>query len=751
MSTDDTIDENAHPYETEESFHPLGAEWESEMRDQLEETEFDADLGMRMARDAQRLVAGELTEKEFYAEYHDDVTDEFDVDERPIFDDVDLDAVDPDEFDSPDGGSMLTSLSDIDLEGDDHSRRDVMKKMGAGAAFLGYGAYASYDSNQEAPQSISGISPAEDAGDRDARWGMVIDLERCDGCLACVTGCVDENGTSTGANWMYVMPYENEDAGQQNFLVRPCQHCTNAPCAKVCPVRARHTRENDGLVLTNYETCIGCRYCQVACPYGVNYFQWGEPDVPIEEIDQIGLTPSEVQDLDEEERSQRLADAHDHVYDDRGWWVDSRPPQGVMGKCTMCPSRQDGHTEDHGPRGTVACMDACDAQGMSAIHFGDMDDPESRPNEYLSRRSENHFDEGATKFEADIGFTVNDEDEPIDVEAGSYPFHFIERRTDREDRPWRLFESHAIVVAEGSERAGADEFEESSIADLGGVPSDDTSVISPTESFDVEVDLVFDDDEFDDEAPEMDVDIELELVGAVTETLATETVTLSAEDDLDEDEGVIRRMLSLSVDELDFVPDDELYVLSLLVEEEDDDGAEFRVADYQRLFVSQTGNTERPEAPYGPSGLDGGLADVPDVVFLDSTTTVDATVAYPNVAGERIHDMRLVLDDETIETDADTGDTIAREVYEFEDTMTSNTPWSGKLSSFRLLEDLGTEPNIIYLGDEPGPNDEQNDGPVGYDDISTTRWGEWMEIKDNRKEHLDYGAGAHRQTGSAYQ
>jgi len=384
MSADDakdTNDEPKHPYETEESFHPLGAEWEDRMRDELEDTEFDADLGMEMARDAQRLVAGELSEEEFYAEYHEDIEDEFEVDERPVFDDID----DVD-LDAAEDESMLEALTDVDFENEDTSRREMMKKMGAGAAFLGYGAYATYDQDDEQiPDNVSGIRPA-DKEDREHRWGMVIDLERCDGCLSCVTGCINENGTSTGANWMYVFTYDNEDTEQQNFLVRPCQHCSNAPCAKVCPVRARHVREKDGLVLTDYEICIGCRYCQVACPYGVNYFQWGEPDVPMSDLEHLDMRPEEVRSLDEDERHEMLSEANDHVYDERGRWTDSRPPQGVMGKCTMCPSRQDEHTDN--PKGTVACMDACDEAGMSAIHFGDLDDPESRPNQYLERRQE---------------------------------------------------------------------------------------------------------------------------------------------------------------------------------------------------------------------------------------------------------------------------------------------------------------------------------------------------------------------------
>jgi molybdopterin-containing oxidoreductase family iron-sulfur binding subunit len=429
MSADDNPKKNEepqHPYETDESFHPLGKEWEGDMRDKLEETEFDADLGMQMAKDAQRLVAGEITEEEFYAEYHDDIQDEFDVDERPVFDDVD--DVDIEDIEDE---SMLESLKDVDITNEDMSRREMMKKMGAGAAFLGYGAYATADDDEAIPEDVSGIRPA-DKEDREHRWGMVIDLERCDGCLSCVAGCINENGTSTGANWMYVFAYEDGDTGQENFLVRPCQHCSNAPCAKVCPVRARHARSKDGIVLTDYEICIGCRYCQVACPYGVNYFQWGEPDVPMGELPHADITPDELQAMDEDDRDDFLEEENDHVYDERGRWVDSRPPQGVMGKCTFCPTRQDGHSDR--PKGTTACEDACHEAGMSAIHFGDMDaesgDEFDRPVSYLERRTE--VEESPAEKAA--GFDDLQEGEAADYEQPPAPhpvsqlptFHLLE-------------------------------------------------------------------------------------------------------------------------------------------------------------------------------------------------------------------------------------------------------------------------------------------------------------------------------------
>ena len=135
-------------------------------------------------------------------------------------------------------------------------------------------------------------------------------------------------------------------------MVRLCQHCSNPPCVKVCPVRARHKREKDGLVLTNYSTCIGCRYCMVTCPYGVNYFQWSDP---------------EYQNY-----------YHPKLTDYRGWWVIGNPPKGVMGKCTFCPDRQDDG------RGNVVCALTCP---HNVLHFGDLNDPNSEPRRYLVEKT----------------------------------------------------------------------------------------------------------------------------------------------------------------------------------------------------------------------------------------------------------------------------------------------------------------------------------------------------------------------------
>ncbi|QCS42472.1 4Fe-4S ferredoxin N-terminal domain-containing protein [Natrinema versiforme] len=344
MSFDD------EPGDDEEAFHPLGEAWQDELEDVLEDTEYDTELGMEMAKDAMRVTKGELAEAEFHERYHDDVMEEFGEDERPI--------ASPDDVDEGGMGSMLSRLG-----ASEESRREMLKKASAGAGFLGLGAWATAENRE--PADIAAEETTETEETEGTQWGMTIDLEHCDGCLSCVTACNQEHQWDDGANWMYVLAYEDgnvespdpddfDSVRDFNYLVRPCQHCTDAPCEKVCPTTARHTRDEGGLVLTDYEVCIGCRYCQVACPYGVNYFQWDEPDVEREELEPEG------------------------IYDERGRPVSRRAPRGVMSKCVFDPARQDGNAGEE-LVGTTACEQACPP---NVIQFGDKNNPASDPQRY---------------------------------------------------------------------------------------------------------------------------------------------------------------------------------------------------------------------------------------------------------------------------------------------------------------------------------------------------------------------------------
>ena len=339
--------------DADDVFHPLGEEWQDGLEEAVEETEYDAELGMEMAKDAMRVTEGELSEEEFYDRYHEEVVEEFGEDDRPMADEIESARADED-------GLVENALARVGMS--DESRRDVMKKMGAGAGAVGLGAWGTVDDGRHGDPALTQegqeSEEQDDAhGNQDqTQWGMALDLEHCDGCLSCVVACAEEHNWNKGANWMYILFYEDHTPGESNnALIRPCQHCTDAPCEKVCPTTARHTRDSDGIVLTDYDVCIGCRYCQVACPYGVNYFQWEEPEVPRSEIDP------------------------EHIYDERGRPVSSRGPRGVMEKCTFCATRQDG-TKGEEFVGRTACEDACPPE---VIQFGDMNDPNSDPQRYI--------------------------------------------------------------------------------------------------------------------------------------------------------------------------------------------------------------------------------------------------------------------------------------------------------------------------------------------------------------------------------
>ncbi len=130
-----------------------------------------------------------------------------------------------------------------------------------------------------------------------------LDLSRCIGCRRCVYACVKENNQSRRnpqIQWIRVLEMDkargvdlvNANAYYQADLVpRPghfympvqCQQCRHPPCTKVCPVKATW-KEPDGIVVVDYDWCIGCRCCTAACPYGARKFNWAEPDLPKEEM-----------------------------------------------------------------------------------------------------------------------------------------------------------------------------------------------------------------------------------------------------------------------------------------------------------------------------------------------------------------------------------------------------------------------------------------------------------------------------------
>jgi molybdopterin-containing oxidoreductase family iron-sulfur binding subunit len=208
------------------------------------------------------------------------------------------------------------------------------------------------------------------------KYAMAVDLDRCQGCRACMESCKVENNTVQGNFWMYVFRFEEGTYPntEMSFLPRPCQHCDNAPCVKVCPVGARYKRE-DGIVLTDTDRCIGCRYCEVACPYGVNYFNWVEPkkaqypvvnweDEDLATVTSGAVPPYRNPDLDElQGPEQRHTAGGGHA-------------KGVMEKCTFCVHRVDKGLDP-------ACVATCPT---NALIFGDTEDPDTPISRYLAEK-----------------------------------------------------------------------------------------------------------------------------------------------------------------------------------------------------------------------------------------------------------------------------------------------------------------------------------------------------------------------------
>ncbi len=191
------------------------------------------------------------------------------------------------------------------------------------------------------------------------RWGMAIDLRKCVGCNACTVACISENALPPGVVYRPVIKEEigtYPNVSKRN-LPKPCMHCEEPPCTEVCPVGATYKRK-DGIVVVDYETCIGCRYCMTACPYEHRMFDFGEKygdGLPF---------PAKYDERPSFEYEKE--------------WKRDKPEESPIGnvrKCTFCLHRLE---EGLLPQ----CLTTCIA---GANYFGDLNDPDSVIAKIVSR------------------------------------------------------------------------------------------------------------------------------------------------------------------------------------------------------------------------------------------------------------------------------------------------------------------------------------------------------------------------------
>lgn len=227
----------------------------------------------------------------------------------------------------------------------DFNRRDFLKLAAVG---VGVGA------------ATQAIKPAEAAGQAPKgqhQWAMVIDQSRCIGCGYCTLACQAHNDVNPDIQWNTVTKVGELD-GKHVYLPRPCMHCEEAPCVEVCPVQATYYRD-DGIVMMDYDRCIGCRYCEVACPYQARSFNW------------------------------EAFQASNPVVPEWGQPEVERRPRGVVEKCTFCYQRIDRGLESGLAPGvdadaTPACVVICP---VGARIFGDLNNPKSEVNKWLGTNS----------------------------------------------------------------------------------------------------------------------------------------------------------------------------------------------------------------------------------------------------------------------------------------------------------------------------------------------------------------------------
>lgn len=202
---------------------------------------------------------------------------------------------------------------------------------------------------------------------------MVIDLQRCTGCAACSISCKSENNVPDGIHWSNKL---TETSGvfpnvRYHYMPTLCNHCENAPCVRGCPTKAMHKLEN-GITMHDPKKCIGCKYCEFNCPYGVIYFNWSSPHKNWKESTAVikGGTASPKEEV--EKVGGKVLPYYNPEREDT---LPGIRPKGVVEKCTFCDHRVN--------KGQLPwCVESCPSD---ARVFGDINDPNSKVSQLLGK------------------------------------------------------------------------------------------------------------------------------------------------------------------------------------------------------------------------------------------------------------------------------------------------------------------------------------------------------------------------------
>jgi len=243
-------------------------------------------------------------------------------------------------------GMLAVSACDWETFAQDNFRRMTPQDLEATLKRLEEGYKAAY--GKDFVVSAEGPIPG-------TLFGYALDIQRCIGCRRCVYACVEENNQTRDPQIQYIrvlrfrdgsmdfeeadLYYEADRVPQEGYYYMPvqCQHCENSPCQKACPVQATW-KEPDGIVVVDYNWCIGCRYCMASCPYQARWFNWTDPVIPEDRL---------------------TTETH---------YLGNRPRmRNVVEKCTFCIQRV---RKGRYP----ACVEVCP---VGARKFGNLLDPKS--------------------------------------------------------------------------------------------------------------------------------------------------------------------------------------------------------------------------------------------------------------------------------------------------------------------------------------------------------------------------------------